>query len=163
DLRAPATIETLARLRAARLLDADDADVLEEAYRFCERARNARYLQSAQPSDALPGDRAELERLALLLGHVHQPHTPPRAHHPGPILYYLLWLPYRITGSTALSLCFAALTLNAIALAGIALVAKRRGGLPLVLVTLLLTSVLVSSLGAQFFRDVWNPSITILA
>ncbi len=49
--------------------------MLEEAYRFCERARNARYLQTAQPSDALPSDRAELERLALLLGYVHQPHT----------------------------------------------------------------------------------------
>ena len=59
--------------RTGLLLD-DDADVLEEAYRFCERARNARYLQTAQPSDALPGDRTELERLALLLGYVHQPH-----------------------------------------------------------------------------------------
>ena len=145
-----------------------------------------------KPSDALPGDRAELERLALLLGYVHRPHstlrddyrrvtrrarsassnassttpddqsptrkrwavpgaialalvpfvvvgdrlarrasvttTCPSADqawielqirdighdpvllgpysrfgwfHPGPILYYLLWLPYRITGSTA--------------------------------------------------------------
>ena len=34
--------------------------------------------------------------------------------HPGPILYYLLWLPYRITGSSALSLCVAALTLNGV-------------------------------------------------
>ena len=66
--------------------------------------------------------------------------------HPGPILYYLLWLPYRITGSTSLSLCFAALTLNAVALVGIALVAKRRGGLPLVLLTLFLTGLLMSSL-----------------
>ena len=82
--------------------------------------------------------------------------------HPGPILYYLLWLPYRITGSSSLSLCFAALTLNAVALVGIALVAKRRGGLPLALLTLFLTGLLMSSLGAQFFRDVWNPSITIL-
>ena len=177
--------------------------MLEEAYRFCERARNARYLQTAQPSDALPGDRAELERLALLLGYVHRPHsvlrddyrrvtrrarasssasstTPDvRRHawkrwavpgaialavlplvvsaialvvrvggdyrpsptrpgsscrsatsatspvllgpysrfgwfHPGPILYYLLWLPYRITGSTGVSLVVAALTLNAV-------------------------------------------------
>ena len=29
----------------------------------------------AQPSDALPGDQAELERLALLLGYVHRPHS----------------------------------------------------------------------------------------
>ena len=54
------------------------------------------------------------------------------------------------------------MTLNAVALVGIALVAKRRGGLPLVLLTLFLTGLLMSSLGAQFFRDVWNPSITIL-
>ncbi len=82
--------------------------------------------------------------------------------HPGPILYYLLWLPYRITGSSSLSLCFAALTLNAATVAGIALVARKRGGLPLVLLTLVLVGILTSSLGAQFFRDVWNPSITVL-
>src|SRR5207245_1397843 len=37
ELRAPATIEALAQLRASGLLEPDDADVLEEAYRFCER------------------------------------------------------------------------------------------------------------------------------
>ncbi len=74
EVRAPGTIEALELLRDAAFLAPDDAEVLEEAYRFCERARNARYLQSASPSDALPGDRAELERLALLLGYVHQPH-----------------------------------------------------------------------------------------
>ncbi len=82
--------------------------------------------------------------------------------HPGPILYYLLWLPYRLTGSSSLSLCFAALTLNAAAVVGIAFVARRRGGLPLVLLTLFLTGLLTSSLGAQFLRDVWNPNITVL-
>jgi hypothetical protein len=82
--------------------------------------------------------------------------------HPGPILYYLLWLPYRLTGSTSLSLCFAALTLNVATVAGIAFVARRRGGLPLVLLTLFLVGLLTSSLGAQFFRDVWNPNITVL-
>jgi len=100
----------------------------------------------------------DIGRRSVLLG----PYSRFGWFHPGPILYYLLWLPYRITGSTSLSLCFAALTLNAVALTAIALVAKRRGGLPLVLMTLLLTSLLASSLGAQFFRDVWNPSITIL-
>jgi [glutamine synthetase] adenylyltransferase / [glutamine synthetase]-adenylyl-L-tyrosine phosphorylase len=74
ELRATGTIVALDRLRDAALLDPDDADVLEAAYRFCERARNAWYLQTARPSDALPGDRTELERLALLLGYVHQPH-----------------------------------------------------------------------------------------
>ena len=69
------SIDALQRLRAYEVLDADDAEVLEEAYRFCERARNAHYLQTAQPSDALPNDKAELERLALLLGYVHRPHS----------------------------------------------------------------------------------------
>jgi glutamate-ammonia-ligase adenylyltransferase len=75
DVRAPGTIDALQQLRARALLDADDVDVLEEAYRFCERARNARYLQTAKPADSLPTDRAELERLALLLGYVHRPHS----------------------------------------------------------------------------------------
>ena len=74
QLRSPGTIVALDLLRESSFLEPDDAAVLEEAYRFCKRARNARYLQTARPSDALPGDRAELERLAVLLGYVHQPH-----------------------------------------------------------------------------------------
>ena len=100
----------------------------------------------------------DIGRRSVLLG----PYSRFGWFHPGPILYYLLWLPYRVTGSTSLSLCLAALTLNAAALVGIALVAKRRGGLPLVVLTLFLSGLLSASLGAQFFRDVWNPSITIL-
>lgn len=83
--------------------------------------------------------------------------------HPGPLLYYLLWLPYRLTGSAAVSLVLAALTLNAVVLVVIALVARRRGGLPLVVLTLLFTGLLGAALGPQFFRDVWNPDITVLA
>jgi glutamate-ammonia-ligase adenylyltransferase len=75
ELRVPGTIEALTRLRAAGLLADDDAAALEAAYRFCERARNARYLQTGSPSDALPSDRSELEKLGLLLGYVHQPAT----------------------------------------------------------------------------------------
>jgi hypothetical protein len=82
--------------------------------------------------------------------------------HPGPMLYYLLWLPYRLTGSSSLSLAFAALVVNVAALVGIALIARRRGGLPLVLLTLVLVGLLTHALGAQFFRDVWNPYITVL-
>ena len=83
--------------------------------------------------------------------------------HPGPLLYYLLWLPYRVTGSAAVSLVLAALTLNAVTVVAIAFVARKRGGLPLVVLTLFFTGVLTAALGAQFFRDVWNPDITVLA
>jgi [glutamine synthetase] adenylyltransferase / [glutamine synthetase]-adenylyl-L-tyrosine phosphorylase len=75
DVREAGTIAGIERLRADALLEPDDADVLEEAYRFCERARNAHYLQTAQPSDALPTDKTDLERLAVLLGYVHRPHS----------------------------------------------------------------------------------------
>jgi glutamate-ammonia-ligase adenylyltransferase len=75
ELRVSGTIAALEKLREAELLEPDDADALDAAYRFCERARNAHYLQTGRPSDALPGDRIELNRLGLLLGYVHQPHS----------------------------------------------------------------------------------------
>ncbi|MFI5372597.1 MAG: hypothetical protein ACHQ52_13660, partial [Candidatus Eisenbacteria bacterium] len=49
--------------------------------------------------------------------------------HPGPALFYVLWLPYRLTGSSSASIQFAALVVNGAAVVGIALVARRRGGL----------------------------------
>ena len=47
----------------------------KRAYRFCERARNALYLHTGRPSDALPADVSEIERLGRLLGYVHQPRS----------------------------------------------------------------------------------------
>ena len=58
----------------AGFLDPDDGVVLEEAYRFCERARNARYLVLGQPGDALPGGADDV-RIGRLLGFTHQPQT----------------------------------------------------------------------------------------
>ena len=74
-LRVPGTIDALVRLRDAGLLDTDDADALEASYRFCERARNALYLHTGRPADSLPTDGAESERLARLLGYLHQPQS----------------------------------------------------------------------------------------
>ncbi|HEX9466987.1 MAG TPA: bifunctional [glutamine synthetase] adenylyltransferase/[glutamine synthetase]-adenylyl-L-tyrosine phosphorylase [Acidimicrobiia bacterium] len=73
DLRVPGTIDAIGRLCSAELFAQDDADALEAAYRLCERARNAVYLRNGHPSDSLPADRTELERLALMLGYFHQP------------------------------------------------------------------------------------------
>jgi glutamate-ammonia-ligase adenylyltransferase len=69
EIRVTSTIGGLRALRTAGLLDAGDADALEEAYRFCERARNARYLLTGRPGDALPTDGQEATRLARLLGY----------------------------------------------------------------------------------------------
>jgi [glutamine synthetase] adenylyltransferase / [glutamine synthetase]-adenylyl-L-tyrosine phosphorylase len=74
-LRTASTVDGLARLAARRHLDAADAEALELAYRFCERARNLRYLLTGAPGDSLPTDGAEAERLARLMGYTHRPVT----------------------------------------------------------------------------------------
>jgi [glutamine synthetase] adenylyltransferase / [glutamine synthetase]-adenylyl-L-tyrosine phosphorylase len=73
EVRVTSTIGALHQLRAGGLLDAADADALEESYRFCERARNARYLLAGRPGDALPTDGREAARLGRLLGYGLQP------------------------------------------------------------------------------------------
>jgi [glutamine synthetase] adenylyltransferase / [glutamine synthetase]-adenylyl-L-tyrosine phosphorylase len=72
-IRTTSTIDALHQLRATGSLEPRDADALEESYRFCERARNARYLLTGKPGDALPTDGREATRLARLTGYVHQP------------------------------------------------------------------------------------------
>ena len=74
-LRTTSTVDGLARLTARGHLDPLDAEALQLAYRFCERARNLRYLLTGAPGDSLPTDGAEAERLARLLGYTHRPVT----------------------------------------------------------------------------------------
>jgi glutamate-ammonia-ligase adenylyltransferase len=74
EVRAAATMDALHRLRDAGVLDEESAVVLSDAYRFCERARNARYLVMGQPGDALPTGAA-VARIARLLGYGHRPET----------------------------------------------------------------------------------------
>jgi glutamate-ammonia-ligase adenylyltransferase len=80
EVRSPATMDALERLRDAGFLAPDDARVLADAYGFCERARNARFLVTGQPGDALPtGDAAK--RIALLLGYIERPEADLRNHY----------------------------------------------------------------------------------
>jgi glutamate-ammonia-ligase adenylyltransferase len=74
EVRTPSTIDALHRLREAGYLDTADADALEDSYRFCERARNGRYLLTGSPGDSLPGG-ADGEKLGRLLGYVHRPNA----------------------------------------------------------------------------------------
>jgi len=74
EVRAPGTIEGLHRLVRAGILDPADGSILEESYRFCERARNARYLVLGQPGDSLPGGMDDV-RIGRLLGYTHRPQT----------------------------------------------------------------------------------------
>lgn len=74
EIRTPSTIDGLHRLAAAHLLDPEDAAILEESYRFCERARNARFLVTGHPGDDLPGGADDV-RIGRLLGFVHRPQS----------------------------------------------------------------------------------------
>lgn len=83
-------------------------------------------------------------------------------YHPGPALFYLLALPYRLTAGASVGLHLGALALNGGSVVGMALLARRRGGQALMVVTLLASGLLVMSLGGDFVRDPWNPSVTVL-
>jgi hypothetical protein len=82
--------------------------------------------------------------------------------HPGPALFYALAVPYRLAGSHSIGLGLGALLINGLAISGMAVVVRRRGGLPLMLLTLAGCAVLMRSLGSAFLRDPWNPYITVL-
>jgi hypothetical protein len=82
--------------------------------------------------------------------------------HPGPIIFYLLAIPYRLTGSSSVGLQLGALIINGAAIVGMALVARRRGGTPLLLCTLLGVGLLVRTLGPDFVRDPWVCYVTVI-
>jgi hypothetical protein len=82
--------------------------------------------------------------------------------HPGPAQFYLMAPVYRLTGSSSVGTFVAALVINAVAVVGMVVVAWRRGGVPLMLITLLAASLLMRTLGADFLRDPWNCYVTVL-
>jgi len=73
EIRVTSTMGALEALVNAELLDGDDEEALVASYRFCERARNARYLLTGTGGDSLPTSPVEAERLGLLMGYVHNP------------------------------------------------------------------------------------------
>jgi glutamate-ammonia-ligase adenylyltransferase len=67
-VRAEGTLGAVSALAHAGVLDASDARVLSEAYRFCEEARNRLYLVRGRPGDSLPPPGYHLTTLARSLG-----------------------------------------------------------------------------------------------
>jgi hypothetical protein len=100
----------------------------------------------------------DVGRHPVLLG----PYSRDGWNHPGPAVFYALALPYRLVGSHSVGLLVGALLINALAITGIALVARRVGGLPCMLATLVGCAVLVRSLGPVFLRSPWNPYVAVL-
>jgi glutamate-ammonia-ligase adenylyltransferase len=68
-IRAPSTMGALAALESAAVVDPADAQVLRDAYRLCERARNRWWLVGSAPPvrDALPSRPNDLLHLARSL------------------------------------------------------------------------------------------------
>ena len=66
-VRATGTLDALAALTARGELEPADAEVLIEAYEFCERVRNRWFLVNSAPSDSLPSQPESLLWLARSL------------------------------------------------------------------------------------------------
>ena len=54
DVKATGTIDGLRSLAQGDVLDPEDAELLTEAYEFCERVRNRWFLVNSAPSDSMP-------------------------------------------------------------------------------------------------------------
>ncbi len=83
-------------------------------------------------------------------------------YHPGPAMFYVLALPYRLLGSTPVALAAGALLVNIGSIAGMTVIARRRGGPAMALLTLVGTALLLRSLGPDQTRLPWNPYVTVL-
>lgn len=82
--------------------------------------------------------------------------------HPGPLQFYLIAPFYRLAGSSSLGMVLGALAINLAAVVGILAVARRRGGTPLVLCSLVACLLLTRSLGPEFLGDAWNLTLPVL-
>jgi hypothetical protein len=82
--------------------------------------------------------------------------------HPGPLQFYALAPFYWLTGGASIGLSLGALAINGGSIAGMAAMARRRGGTPLALCVLLGCALLVRTLGAGFVQDPWNCYVTTL-
>jgi hypothetical protein len=76
------------------------------------------------------------------------------------MLFYLVAPFYRLTGNSSIGLVVGALALNLASIIGILVIARRRGGTPLVVIGLLGCLLLARSLGPEFLGDAWNLKLT---
>jgi glutamate-ammonia-ligase adenylyltransferase len=67
-LRTQSTLAALAAARSADLVDADDAAILEEAWTFSSRLRDAAMLWRGRIADVVPTDSRDREGIARILG-----------------------------------------------------------------------------------------------
>lgn len=71
----PSTLHGLAALAAAGHIEAEDAAILDEAYRFCARVRNRLFHLAGRAADSIPTDPDRAARLGLALGYETHPRS----------------------------------------------------------------------------------------
>lgn len=80
-------------------------------------------------------------------------------HSPGPMLYWLLALPARFGSVTSLPVTMGAL--NTLAIVGCVVLARRRGGLPLMFAAAGAIALMCQSLSGEAMHDIWNPAAAL--
>ena len=82
--------------------------------------------------------------------------------HPGPLSFYALAPVYRLFGSSAFALQMATFVLNAGAVVGALVLARRRGGTPLLLGIAAVIATLITGFGVTTLTEPWNPYLPLL-
>jgi hypothetical protein len=89
-------------------------------------------------------------------------HSRPFWSHPGPLQFYVVAPFYWLSGGSSIGMALGAITINGASVAAILTIARRRGGTPLLLCSLITCLLLVRSLGPEFLADASNLTITAL-
>lgn len=82
--------------------------------------------------------------------------------HPGPALYYVLAIPYWLSGRHSSGLAIGALAVNAAACVGVVLLARRRAGIALAAAAGLVMLVFVHAFGFAAAASSWNPTLPVI-
>ena len=80
--------------------------------------------------------------------------------HPGPLLFWLLALPARLPWPPALEVTMGLVNLACVV--GSVGLANRRGGRPLMFATAIGIPIMLASLPAETYSDIWNPSAPLM-
>lgn len=82
--------------------------------------------------------------------------------HPGPLPFWVAAPLYRLTGGDPRALLWTAATINVASIVGVAAVAWRRGGWPLLVGAMVLVGLVVHGIGVWRLVDMWNPFAPLL-
>lgn len=89
-------------------------------------------------------------------------HEGAQGSHPGPLSFYALAPVYRLVGASPFALQAATVVVHVVAIVVALVIARRRGGLPLLLGVAAGIAVLVNAFGVTTLTEPWNPYLPLL-